>query len=125
MPPHNWIKHGVPPANHNIELRIGLPQPNFHVLEQHLYEVSDPYHERYGAHLSKEEVEELVAPDEETDEVVTSWLASHGIEESDMVRSPARDWITIKLPVSVAEKILDTVSLRIPSLMCFQIMQFE
>jgi tripeptidyl-peptidase-1 len=109
IPPRRWIRHSVPAPDHTIALRIGLPQPNFHVLEKHLYEVSDPDHERYGAHLSKEEVEALVAPHEESVDLVDEWLQSHGIEEKDFVRSPAKDWVTLKLPVSLVEKMLDTV----------------
>ncbi|KAF5388188.1 hypothetical protein D9615_000691 [Tricholomella constricta] len=106
--PHGWVKHSVPPADHTITLRIGLPQPNFHILEKHLYEVSDPYHDRYGAHLSKEETEGLVAPNPESIHAVNKWLESHGIMESDLVRSPAKDWVTLTIPVNLAEKMLDT-----------------
>ncbi|KAH9482489.1 Tripeptidyl-peptidase sed3 [Psilocybe cubensis] len=106
--PGGWVKHGDPPANHNIVLRIALPQPNFHVLEQHLYEISDPDHERYGQHLSKEEVEELVAPHSESLDLVNEWISSFGLTEDDLVRSPAKDWVTLKLPVSLVEKMLDT-----------------
>jgi tripeptidyl-peptidase-1 len=111
IPPHRWVRHSAPAPDHTIALRIGLPQPNFHVLEKHLYEVSDPDHERYGAHLSKEEVEALVAPHQESVDLVDEWLQSHGIGEQDFVRSPAKDWVTLKLPVSLVEKMLDTVCL--------------
>lgn len=110
FPPRGWVKHGVPPPNHNIELRIGLPQPNFYVLEQHLYEVSDPDHHRYGAHLSKEEVERLVAPHPGSIYAVDKWLKSYDVEESKLVHSPAKDWVTLTVPVKLAEKMLDTVS---------------
>lgn len=109
-PPRGWIKQAPAPGNQIIQLRIALPQLNFPVLEQHLYEVSNPYHERYGMHLSKEEVEELVAPHPESLDIVNGWLASHGITEDDISRSPAKDWITITVPISLAEKLLDTVS---------------
>ncbi|KAF8897766.1 tripeptidyl peptidase A [Infundibulicybe gibba] len=107
-PPRGWVQHSAAPKDHNIELRIGLPQPNFPTLEKHLYEVSDPFHERYGAHLSKAEVDELIAPHEESLNRVDEWLAKHGITEDDIVRSPAKDWISLKVPVSLAEKMLDT-----------------
>ncbi|KAF8806309.1 subtilisin-like protein [Phlegmacium glaucopus] len=106
--PRGWFKHSRPAPDHNIILRIGLPQPNFHILEKHLYEVSDPDHERYGQHLSKAEVEALVAPHDESVESVTKWLGTFGINEDSLVRSPARDWVTLKVPVSLAEKMLDT-----------------
>ncbi|KAF9266300.1 tripeptidyl peptidase A [Marasmius fiardii PR-910] len=107
-PPRGWVQHARAHPDHRIALRIGLPQPNFHILEEHLYQVSDPFHERYGQHLSKEEVEELVAPHPESIDFVTAWLASHGIQESDFERSPAKDWVYLTVPVSIAEKLLDT-----------------
>ncbi|GBE79871.1 Tripeptidyl-peptidase sed3 [Sparassis crispa] len=107
-PPRGWTKLELAPANHNIELRIGLPQSNFAELERHLYEVSDPFHERYGEHLSKEEVEALIAPNPESINRVDEWLASHGITAEDFSRSPARDWVKVKVSVSLAEKMLDT-----------------
>jgi tripeptidyl-peptidase-1 len=108
--PTGWVKHSRPPPDHNIILRIGLPQPNFHVLEKNLYEVSDPAHERYGQHLSKSEVEALVAPHPKSLDLVNEWLGTFGVDEDSLERSPARDWVTLKVPVSVAEKMLDTVS---------------
>ncbi|KAJ6560214.1 subtilisin-like protein [Mycena capillaripes] len=107
-PPRGWTIFGPPPADHLIKLRIGLPQSNFDVLEDHLYAISDPYHERYGAHLTQEEVEELVAPHPESVAAVSEWLSSHGIKEDEIVRSPAGDWLTIKVPVWLVEKMLDT-----------------
>ena len=108
--PRGWVKHGLPHPDHNIVLQIGLPQPDFHVLEKNLYEVSDPDHERYGQHLSKSEVEALVAPHPESLNLVNEWLGTFGIDVDSLVRSPARDWVTLEVPVSLAEKMLDTVS---------------
>ncbi|EIM87870.1 subtilisin-like protein [Stereum hirsutum FP-91666 SS1] len=104
--PRNWVNVGTPPADHKINLRIAFPQPNFATLESHLYEVSDPSHPRYGAHLSKEEVDELVKPHGESVDAVSRWLEEHNIQESDCARGP--DWVKVKVPVSMAEKMLDT-----------------
>ncbi|KDQ64445.1 hypothetical protein JAAARDRAFT_187770 [Jaapia argillacea MUCL 33604] len=106
--PNDWVKLGRAPSDHVLELRIGLPQPDIHLLEKALYEVSDPYHERYGSHLSKEEVDELAAPHPESLSAVEEWLASHGILESDFTRSSAKDWVKIRIPVELAETMLDT-----------------
>ncbi|KAJ7265375.1 tripeptidyl peptidase A [Mycena haematopus] len=108
VPPRSWTIVGPAPPDHFIKLRIGLPQSNFDVLEDHLYAVSDPYHERYGAHLTKEEIEELVAPHPDSVSAVNQWLSSHGIQEEDISRSGAGDWLTIRVPVSLVEKMLDT-----------------
>ncbi|THH19894.1 hypothetical protein EW146_g1336 [Bondarzewia mesenterica] len=107
-PSPRWVSLGAAPAEHILSLRIALPQPNFATLEKHLHEVSDPTHARYGAHLSKEEVEDLVAPHSISIAAVDAWLLSHGIPESECMRSPARDWVTIKVPVRLAEKMLAT-----------------
>jgi|SRR4051812_31276740 len=110
-PPRGWAKHSQPHPDHKIVLRIGLPQPNFNELERHLYEVSDPDHHRYGQHLSKEEVEALVAPHQESIDSVGKWLDSFGITDEEIVRSPAKDWMTLTIPISMAEKMLETVRL--------------
>ncbi|KAF4619781.1 hypothetical protein D9613_004978 [Agrocybe pediades] len=106
--PRGWVKKTRPAPDHSIALRIGLPQPNFSLLEKQLYEVSDPDHERYGQHLSKEEVEDLVSPHPQSLNAVDEWLAGFGLGEKDLVRSPAKDWVIITVPVSVAEDMLDT-----------------
>ncbi|KAF8915388.1 peptidase S8/S53 domain-containing protein [Mucidula mucida] len=106
--PAGWHSLGLPLPEHNIELQIGLHQPNFHVLEQHLYEVSDPDHVRYGQHLTKAQVDELVAPHDEALALVNEWLASYGVDDSSIVRSAARDWIRVTLPVKMVEEMLDT-----------------
>lgn len=107
--PRGWTRIGLPHPDSKLILRIGLPQPNIHVLEQHLYEISDPDHERYGQHLSKEEVEALVSPHDESLQSVEAWLASFGFEDKDIKRSSAKDWVTVRVPVGIAEKMLDTV----------------
>jgi len=109
-PPRGWYKHAPAPKHHVLQLKIALPQPKFPELEQHLWEVSDPSHARYGAHLSKEETDALMAPHPETLDIVSEWLASHGLTEEDLVRSSANDWVTIRVPVSLAEEMLNTVS---------------
>ena len=124
--PRGWVRYSRPPSDHNIILQIGLPQPNFHVLEKNLYEVSDPDHERYGQHLSKSEVEALVAPHPESINLVNEWLGTFGVTEDSLVRSPARDWMTLKVPVSLAEKMLDTVSfVNLVSLLLAFLTQFQ
>ncbi|KAH7887356.1 peptidase S8/S53 domain-containing protein [Phlebopus sp. FC_14] len=107
-PPRGWVQSTPVPPNHMLELKIALPQPHFPVLEQHLWEISDPSHERYGVHLSKEETETLMAPHPETLDEISEWLASHGIQDEHISRSDAQDWVTIRVPVSLAEEMLDT-----------------
>ena len=78
-------------------------------VEAHHVCLSDPLHDRYGQHLSKEEVESLIAPEPESIHLVNEWLAAHGLYEDSLSRSPANDWVFIKVPVSLAEEMLKTV----------------
>lgn len=55
---------------------------------------------------------ELIAPHPDTVDQVENWLASYGLPEEAISRSSAGDWIRVKVPVSLAEEMLDTVGLR-------------
>jgi hypothetical protein len=111
VPPPNWIDLGPAPPMQPIWLRIALPQARFSELERQLYEMSDPKNARYGQHLMKEQVTELVRPDWRSVEAVDAWLAKYGITGGDRVRrSVAGDWVTILVPVAIAEEMLDAVS---------------
>lgn len=91
-----------------LDLRIGLKQSQWEELERHLYDVSDPFHARYGQHLSSDDVNELIAPQESTLASVHAWLAESGCNSSRLSYSPAKDWIKVSLPVSNVESLLQT-----------------
>ena len=126
--PANWECLGPPPPNTTIDLFIALKANSENALIEALYEVSSPGHQkrvvfithlavlvltllrlpgRYGAHLSREEVVELVAPHQNTLELVRSWLEHHGVPSSSISPSHGGGWLTIKgVPVSRAEGLL-------------------
>ncbi|KAF2476738.1 tripeptidyl-peptidase 1 precursor [Lindgomyces ingoldianus] len=105
-PPREWTRLERAKGDHVVQLQIGLKQGNWDELERQLYEVSDPDHERYGKHLTAEEVNELVQPSNETIDLVREWLHENGISE--MGYSSAKDWIIVHLPVEFVERLLDT-----------------
>ncbi|KAI3324132.1 tripeptidyl-peptidase 1 precursor [Xylariaceae sp. AK1471] len=104
--PGHWTKVARAPADHVMHIQIGLKQSNFPELERQLYEVSDPASSKYGQHLSADEVEELVKPSKETSDLVHEWLGDNGIVPASY--SAAKDWITVALPISAIEQLLDT-----------------
>ncbi|KAF3761352.1 tripeptidyl peptidase [Cryphonectria parasitica EP155] len=106
--PRKWTQVGYPEADHTISLRIGLKQGSFSELERHLYEVSDPDHSRWGKHLKSHEVASLLEPADETFDLVHEWLADNGIATDGLRYSPAKDWITVAVPVEQVEQMLDT-----------------
>ncbi|KAI9449670.1 hypothetical protein BJY52DRAFT_226396 [Lactarius psammicola] len=80
--PANWENLGPPPAGTTIDLYVVPNAPHENALIDALYKVSDPKHTKYGAHLCKEEVAELVALHPDTLELVNSWLEHHGMPSS-------------------------------------------
>ena len=107
--PRGWTASDKPPIpDQLLDLKIGLKNKKFAELEQHLYEVSSPTHHRYRQHLSKEEVDDLVRPDEEASALVTEFLQDHGISKEQCKYSSAGDWISVALPVTQVEKMLNT-----------------
>lgn len=106
--PRGWSRVSKPSKDHLLELQIGLKQERFDELRKHLFEISDPKHARYGQHLSADEVNELVKPSNDALSQVQDWLESHNILGSSLGFSQAKDWISVKLPVEEAEKLLDT-----------------
>ena len=57
----------------------------------------------YGKHLSKEDVDTLVAPHSDTVEAVESWLSYHGVNAAEQSRS---SWINVPMTIAQAEKML-------------------
>ena len=57
--------------------------------------LTQPYAHRYGAHLSKEEVAELVAPHPDTLQLVGSWLEHHEVPSSAVSITHGGNWLTI------------------------------
>ena len=104
--PRSWKAAGPANKRESINLQIGLKQRNEGLVERHLLEVSDPDHERYGQHLTAAEIAEIVRPEDASVKQVHQWLAAHGIEDIDY--SPAKDWISIVVPIEKAEELLQT-----------------
>ena len=73
------------------------------------YSVSDPSHIRYGQHLTADEVNELITPSKDTLLLMEGWLYRHGITAKKIDYSPACDWITLRLPISIAEDLLQSI----------------
>lgn len=104
--PSAWTAAGRANKRESINLQIGLKQRNEGLVERHLIEVSDPSHERYGQHLTASEIADIVRPEDESVSQVHAWLVEHDIADIDY--SPAKDWISIVVPIEKAEELLQT-----------------
>ncbi|KIY73845.1 tripeptidyl peptidase A [Cylindrobasidium torrendii FP15055 ss-10] len=106
--PLGWRIDSLPDPDHVLDLRVGLRQSNWPELERQLSETSDPDHPRYGQHLSKEAIEDLISPTADSLEAVLDWLKDYGVMGDSLSFSPARDWVRVKLPLHVVEEMLGT-----------------
>ncbi|KZT65386.1 subtilisin-like protein [Daedalea quercina L-15889] len=102
--PEGFSLIGIANADHTLSLRIGLTQNNLSGLYDALNDVSDPSSDKYGQHLSKEEVEALVSPASESTSAVTAWLNENGLNATAV--SPAGDWLAVNISVAQANSLL-------------------
>ncbi|KAI1796803.1 family S53 protease-like protein [Ganoderma leucocontextum] len=103
--PHGFVSIGSAQPEQTISLRIALAQADKNAIVDALYSVSDPSSSKYGQHLSKADVEALVAPSQDTKDAVGSWLRDNGLNATTI--SPAGDWIAINVPVSQANTLFE------------------
>ncbi|KAH9064053.1 subtilisin-like protein [Lactarius vividus] len=105
--PNNWESLGHPSNQTTIDLHLALKSYREDALVEALYEVSDPEHSRYGAHLSKEQVAEVVAPHPDTLELVSTWLRHYDIPSSSISMTLGGNWLrVVGVSVSQANRIL-------------------
>lgn len=104
--PRSWTKVGPASKRDTVNLQIGLAQQKPGLIEQHLLEISDPKHERYGKHLSQQEVGEIMAPSKDSTDLVEAWLRENGI--ADYAHNKAKNTIHCSVPISQAESLLNT-----------------
>ncbi|KAJ7655598.1 tripeptidyl peptidase A [Mycena polygramma] len=106
--PSGWVEvqDARLPPTHGLNMRFGLAQQGFHLLESSLRNTSDPSHPNYGDHLSKAQVHALSKPATDTIRIVEAWLAAHNA--SAMRWSSSQDSVSAVIHVYSAERMLST-----------------
>jgi tripeptidyl-peptidase-1 len=69
-------------------------------------EVSSPSHPRYGQHLKRDELKDLIKPHADSTASVLNWLQQSGIESRDIQNDG--EWINFYAPVKRAEEMMGT-----------------
>ncbi|KAM3505693.1 hypothetical protein MY10362_002783 [Beauveria mimosiformis] len=106
--PDDWTRIGQADPDYQFPLHIGVKHGDFAGLEKRLFEISDPLHHSYGAHLSAEQVDAFIVPADEALAKLHAWLGAHGIGRDQLQYSPAKDWVSIpNMTVSRAETLLE------------------
>ncbi|KZT71792.1 subtilisin-like protein [Daedalea quercina L-15889] len=88
-----------------LTFRLALVQSDYDGLIDALYNVSTPSSAQYGQYLSAEEVEAYMTPSNEATSAVNTWLNENGVQAT--VLSAAGDWLSVRMPVSQANDLLD------------------
>ncbi|KAH8979069.1 subtilisin-like protein [Lactarius akahatsu] len=105
--PEHWETLGHPAAGTTIDLHIALEPQRKNAVVDALYDVSSPRSPKYGAHLSREQLADIVAPHPDTLALVVSWLKHHGVRPSSVSRSHGGGWLTVAdVSMSQANSIL-------------------
>jgi hypothetical protein len=103
--PAGWKKLGKVSVDEPLHLTFALKQQNLDKLQKVFFAVSDPESPSYGKYLTGKEVNQLVAPSQETVNVVSSWLSQNGAKNIDNTLS---DYLEVDLPAHLAESLLQT-----------------
>ncbi|KAK2022663.1 subtilisin-like protein [Colletotrichum zoysiae] len=102
-PPSEWIRSRPADQSHTFNLSIAVDK-SLHV-ERALYSVSTPGHELYGKHLSRDEAQALLNPDDEARDAIMSWLLEQrNVEPADIASDG--HWIRLRTTVKDADQLL-------------------
>ena len=107
--PAGWTLRRRAPPNTNVLVRISLVQSNLNHLDAYLLDIADPQSPNYGQHWTLAKVLDTFRPQQESVEVVTSWLANElGLHSHSLGMSPGGDIIKLNTTAAEAERIFDT-----------------
>eukprot|EP01126_Amoeba_proteus_P006188 TRINITY_DN1214_c0_g2_i2.p1 TRINITY_DN1214_c0_g2~~TRINITY_DN1214_c0_g2_i2.p1 ORF type:complete len:482 (+),score=82.72 TRINITY_DN1214_c0_g2_i2:105-1550(+) len=109
--PTGWSDVGTPHHTEIIPITFVLKVRNAEQLRNDALRVSDPDSKFYTNYITFEELISRYAPEKRHVDLLVSWLTSHGIKREQIRITPTRDFISVDLPVLLANKLFQ-VSLR-------------
>lgn len=104
--PDGWTKGNSPHPSTILKLRLAADQPNLMALEQDVVDMSTPGHPRYGRHMKRDELKELLRPEAAISNQIISWLNAQNVS-SDSVQVDG-NWFSFQTTVLQAEHMLST-----------------
>jgi tripeptidyl-peptidase-1 len=105
--PAPWILKddvGVDPGQ-SFKLRIHLKNRNIASFHQKVIHVSTPDHPEYGRHLSRVEVNDMLAPSKDSFDSFLEWLELQGLSNKATIEN---DWIVVDGTIGDAQTLLQT-----------------
>ncbi|XP_014560660.1 hypothetical protein COCVIDRAFT_88675 [Bipolaris victoriae FI3] len=104
--PEGWSQVGAPDPDQKLRFRIAVRSADNELFERTLMEVSSPNHPRYGQHLKRHELKDLIKPRAESTSNILNWLQESGVEARDIQNDG--EWISFYAPVKRAEQMMGT-----------------
>ncbi|KAF7534263.1 hypothetical protein G7054_g6365 [Neopestalotiopsis clavispora] len=108
--PTRWAKldnivGGLDKGNTTLELRIQLTSQNTDKFHDLALNIATPGHELYGKHLSQAEIDQMIAPKDESKSLVLDWLSQSGLADKSSVSSRGNA-VIVTASVSEIEQLL-------------------
>lgn len=108
-PPRGWVKDDTRVVDKDaamIRLRMHLVHQDMGKFYEVALNIATPGHSTYGGHMSQKMIDAIIAPKDESGDMVMEWLANMGLS-SYASYSNRRDSIIIEAPVAQIERLLD------------------
>lgn len=106
--PSGWAKTQPVDKQLQLPMRIGLKQSNIDSASDLLNSISDPNHEKYGNHMTHNEIIDLFSPAKESVDAVKGWLSSYGISADRVKQSFDKAWLEFSATAAEVEDMLKT-----------------
>jgi len=103
-----WVLEKSAPAEHLVTVTVALKveQGPRAQLEKVFAEVSDPKHEKYGQHLSIDDITKLLAIPQSRVDAVSAYF--QGLGATSVKVAPNKDMLTVTMPAASVESALNT-----------------
>eukprot|EP00009_Paramoeba_aestuarina_P017816 CAMPEP_0201543720 /NCGR_PEP_ID=MMETSP0161_2-20130828/72761_1 /ASSEMBLY_ACC=CAM_ASM_000251 /TAXON_ID=180227 /ORGANISM="Neoparamoeba aestuarina, Strain SoJaBio B1-5/56/2" /LENGTH=566 /DNA_ID=CAMNT_0047951543 /DNA_START=46 /DNA_END=1746 /DNA_ORIENTATION=- len=101
--PQGWRSQGRASPSDYVSLLINFKPENEEELHFYLYEAGSPTSPSYGEWWTKKQVDDLLKPSQENEDIVTSWLGREGVKGERVTNL----WLDVRCKVEVAERLLD------------------
>ncbi|KAI4601554.1 hypothetical protein KJ359_011684 [Pestalotiopsis sp. 9143b] len=105
--PSAWSQDAVEAdAEETLELHIQLAQQNMVEFEQLALAIATPGNEKYGQHMTRDEIDAIIAPKEESRQAVFEWLGNNSLPNAAL--NERGNIIIVNATVTQAEQLLNT-----------------
>ncbi|KAH8658083.1 peptidase S8/S53 domain-containing protein [Xylariales sp. PMI_506] len=89
-----------------IQLKIQLVHQNMDTFYQRALDIATPSHALYGQFMTREDIDAIIAPSQESHDLVMDWLVSEGLGEVSSLNSRG-NVILVNTTISKAESLLN------------------